>query len=92
MERCRYRDLDIKAWTSVLQLAHSAVDFVTGSAIICAPNGGTTSRKYHESRHPSAIRECHSDLQLWKCHSDEVDVVQGYLNRSLFAVPSFLHG
>ena len=91
MERCRYRDLNIKALISVRRLAHSAVDFVMGSAIICAPNGETTSRTYHESRHPSAVRECHSHLQLWKCHPDEVDIVQGYLNRSVFAVPSFLH-
>ena len=55
MEWCRYSDLDIKALISVRRLAHCVVDFVMGSAIICAPNGETTSRKYHESRHPSAV-------------------------------------
>ena len=40
MEWCRYSDLDIKALISVGRLAHSAVDFVMGSDMICDPDGG----------------------------------------------------
>lgn len=44
MKWCRYSDLDIKALISVRRLAHSAVDFVMGSAIICAPQSGRRPR------------------------------------------------
>ena len=40
MKWCRYSDLDIKALISVRRLAHCVVDFVMGSAIICAPKRG----------------------------------------------------